>query len=154
MTFYLWMLLKSFWAAIWLYDRDVKHFGRDNTYEFVHNGKPIRLLPAKPLDPLERPPPKPKLTYATSTNNRIQLLSHKDFEREAHNTGLMFALVTKACSQPTSESTSDHPLAVTLLLEEFIESHQMTYPMSSLPFTIFNVQLIWCRDHNYQSSSL
>ncbi|XP_022876875.1 uncharacterized protein LOC111395090 [Olea europaea var. sylvestris] len=103
----------------WLYDHDVKHFERDNTYEFVHNGKPIRLLPTKPFDPSKRPPPKTTPTCATSTKNRIQVLSHKAFELEAHDTGLMFALVTKACSQPTTEANSDRLLVTTPLLEEF-----------------------------------
>ncbi|XP_022888993.1 uncharacterized protein LOC111404414 [Olea europaea var. sylvestris] len=100
----------------WLYDYDFRHFGRDNIYEFVHQRKTIRLFPTKPLDPLMKLPSK-----ANPTDNRLQLLSHKEFEREFHNNGLMFALVTKACSHPISESHNDHPLDVTSLLEEFID---------------------------------
>ncbi|XP_022852355.1 uncharacterized protein LOC111373989 [Olea europaea var. sylvestris] len=101
----------------WLYDRDVRHFGRDNTYEFLHDGKTILFLPAKPSDP-------PKKTTSISTpkgvsDSRIQLLSLKDFEREGQDTGLMFALVAKTCSRTSPDSPIDIPPEVSPLLEEF-----------------------------------
>ncbi|PKA52003.1 hypothetical protein AXF42_Ash008232 [Apostasia shenzhenica] len=33
----------------WLYDRDVIHYGRSNTYVFTFKGKKVKLNPAKPL---------------------------------------------------------------------------------------------------------
>ncbi|PKA46484.1 hypothetical protein AXF42_Ash012617 [Apostasia shenzhenica] len=35
----------------WLYDRDVIHYGRSNTYTFTFKGKKVKLNPAKPKEP-------------------------------------------------------------------------------------------------------
>ncbi|XP_022888967.1 uncharacterized protein LOC111404386 [Olea europaea var. sylvestris] len=97
----------------WLYDHDVMHFGRNNIYEFLHNGKTIHLLPAKPSNPPKKATPThmPKGVIDAC----LHLLSFKDFEREGQDTGLMFALVARACSQTTLDSHTDFPPEVTSL---------------------------------------
>ncbi|XP_022880791.1 uncharacterized protein LOC111398069 [Olea europaea var. sylvestris] len=115
----------------WLYDHDVKYFGHDNIYEFLHNGKTIRLLPAKPSNPPKKatPTPMPKDVI----DARLQLLSFKDFEHEGQDTKLMFALAARPGSQTTLNSHSDFLPEVTSLLNEFSDVMPIDLPDALTP---------------------
>lgn len=45
------MYVSRFLGKPWLYDLDVIHYGRCNTYVFKHDGKKIVLNPSKPSEP-------------------------------------------------------------------------------------------------------
>ncbi|XP_058068206.1 uncharacterized protein LOC131217311 [Magnolia sinica] len=64
----------------WIYDKDVTHKGRKNTYSFIYKGKPITLNPMKD----------DKLEEAKSAST---LLSMARFMEESRERGIMYALV-------------------------------------------------------------
>ncbi|KAJ0980671.1 hypothetical protein J5N97_008926 [Dioscorea zingiberensis] len=99
----------------WLYDLDVTHHGRANTYVFMHKGKSIMLTPARPK--LRNNPPKP-LPMQVATKS-LTLLTRNAFEQESTNSGIIFTLVTTTASPTSSLTTSITPSEFVSLLEEF-----------------------------------
>ena len=71
----------------WLYDRNVSHNGRENTYTFRYMNKNITLNPCRPRELLSSPGPKPSPTlsspHSVSTPPRktISHIDHRSFER-------------------------------------------------------------------------
>ncbi|PKA46808.1 hypothetical protein AXF42_Ash015702 [Apostasia shenzhenica] len=72
----------------WLYDRDVIHYGRSNTYVFTFKGKKVKLNPAKSLKlksietsaPLEQ-------------KKSLHILSSHKFDQEIKKEAISYALV-------------------------------------------------------------
>ncbi|KAJ0962545.1 hypothetical protein J5N97_027667 [Dioscorea zingiberensis] len=100
----------------WLYDLDVTHHGRANTYVFMHKSKSIMLTPALPKSRNE--PPKASPIHVAK--KPLTLLTPKAFAQESTSSGILFALVTTMASPTSSLTTSvqSNPWIVSLL-EEF-----------------------------------
>ncbi|KAK8949134.1 hypothetical protein KSP39_PZI005042 [Platanthera zijinensis] len=111
----------------WLYDHDVTHFGRANTYEFKFNGKTITLKPTPPKDPSVPP----KDTVVPVERKALSLLGKKEFERNTFIDGIIYALV---CLQVKGDAASFDSLPPSLrkLLEEFQDVYPDELP-SELP---------------------
>ncbi|KAJ0967944.1 hypothetical protein J5N97_024861 [Dioscorea zingiberensis] len=99
----------------WLYDLDVTHHGRANTYVFMHKGKSIMLTPARPKSRNE--PPKASPIHVAK--KPLTLLTPKAFAQESTSSGILFALVTTMTSPTSSLTTSVNPPVIVSLLEEF-----------------------------------
>ncbi|KAF7844110.1 putative mitochondrial protein [Senna tora] len=83
----------------WLYDHNVISYRRENTHAFKHGEKTILLQPAKP-----KIEPKTSLKskgHKTKDHN-LHLLTHRQFEDESKEIGVMLALVPKICVRITS----------------------------------------------------
>ncbi|PKA64796.1 hypothetical protein AXF42_Ash016827 [Apostasia shenzhenica] len=77
----------------WLYDRDMIHYGRSNTYVFTFKGKKMKLNPANPKEPL-------KLRIRESSapleqKKSLHILSSHKFEQEIKNEAISYALVVR-----------------------------------------------------------
>ncbi|KAK8938735.1 hypothetical protein KSP39_PZI011547 [Platanthera zijinensis] len=107
----------------WLYDYDVTHFGRANTYEFKFNGKTIVLKPSPPKDPSLAS----KDTIVPVEKKTISLISRKELERETFMDGVIYALV---CLQAKEDAPSlaSLPLSLRTLLDEYKDVYPVDLP--------------------------
>ncbi|KAK8918413.1 hypothetical protein KSP39_PZI022006 [Platanthera zijinensis] len=112
----------------WLYDYDVTHFGRANTYEFKFNGKTVVLKPSAPKDPSSIS----KDTVVPVEKKTISLISRKELEREPFMDGVIYALV---CLQAKEESptVASLPLSLRNLLEEYKDVYPVDLPPTLPP---------------------
>uniref|UniRef100_A0A5B7BML6 RNA-directed DNA polymerase n=1 Tax=Davidia involucrata TaxID=16924 RepID=A0A5B7BML6_DAVIN len=101
----------------WLYDMDVLHHGRANTYTFKYGGKTYQLNPSKPVEKATEP--QVKSSPRPSKSQTLQLLNRKEFEGVGQELGFVLALVDKDVLQVPSDPTVDHPPEIHRLLHEF-----------------------------------
>uniref|UniRef100_A0A6J0PE26 Uncharacterized protein LOC109505315 n=1 Tax=Elaeis guineensis var. tenera TaxID=51953 RepID=A0A6J0PE26_ELAGV len=101
----------------WIYDVDAHNFGRENTYVFTHNGKKIKLKPAKPSMP--QPAKGDKKFLQTPDQKNCHILTHKEFEKESGQFGVVLAVLLRSKIHLTSDSQANPPLEIEKLKEEF-----------------------------------
>ncbi|KAM2088669.1 hypothetical protein ACFX1T_032717 [Malus domestica] len=102
----------------WLYDRNVKSCGRENTYTFQHEGKNITLKPSNPaIKPIKEVQPTLPLNGKAS-EHRLSILSPVDFTHELQDTGVVFALLLKPVSKCTPTPFAE---PIRQLLTEFCD---------------------------------
>ena len=97
----------------WLYDHDVKIYGRSNMCQFEYNGKNIKLLPFQPKLELNEP----KTPVAKKTKG-IHLVNGKTFGQQVEEGAPIMILTVK---ETTRESTTSIPPEVTSVIEEFAD---------------------------------
>ncbi|PKA65212.1 hypothetical protein AXF42_Ash013333 [Apostasia shenzhenica] len=87
----------------WLYDRDVIHYGRSNTYVFTFKGKKVKLNPVKPL--------KLKSTESSAPleqKKSLHILSSHKFEQEIKKETISYALVVREKNEiPSNDCISE-----------------------------------------------
>lgn len=66
----------------WLYDKNATNFGKDNTYVFTHNGKRIKLAPARPSD---HKGTSPKTSHSKTHTKKLHFLSGMSVKQKADN---------------------------------------------------------------------
>ncbi|KAL3504168.1 hypothetical protein ACH5RR_034009 [Cinchona calisaya] len=93
-------IIQSGSCSHWLYDRDVKHNGKANTYSFKFNDKHIVLKPLstetmKYQEPKSAKEEDSKPKKVIEKKKALQILSKKPLERESEEQGVVFALVSK-----------------------------------------------------------
>ncbi|PKA62667.1 hypothetical protein AXF42_Ash012254 [Apostasia shenzhenica] len=74
----------------WLYDRDVIHYGRSNTYVFTFKGKKVKLNPAKSLKLKSKESSAP-----LEQKKSLHILSSHKFEQEIKSEAISYALVVR-----------------------------------------------------------
>ena len=85
----------------WLYDRNVLHKGRQNTYTFRYMNKNITLNPCRPTELLSSPGPKPSPTLSSPHNvsappkGTISLLHHRSFERLGNSNKFFLTILAR-----------------------------------------------------------
>ena len=90
----------------WLFDREVMHNGRLNTYTFTKDHKKITLTPLK-ISSLSKPKDNPKLDVFLTTLLKSQMHEYEPFKE--------WILLGQ---EPTQATASPHPL-LTPLLHDF-----------------------------------
>ncbi|KAK8936663.1 hypothetical protein KSP39_PZI012026 [Platanthera zijinensis] len=111
----------------WLYDRDVTHFGRANSYEFKFNGKTITLRPTIPKEPVVLA----KDTTIPVERKTLNLVGRKEFASDPFYDGIMYALVLLS-AKPESSLLDELPSELQVLLEEYKDVYPDELP-STLP---------------------
>ena len=91
----------------WLFDVDVTIYGKSNTCVFFYEGKRYRIQPTEP---------KNHTNQKSVANKSIHILSAKDFEHEAKDPSLVFALSVK---EQITQPQMVVPPAVQPILTEF-----------------------------------
>ncbi|KAK8947266.1 hypothetical protein KSP39_PZI006860 [Platanthera zijinensis] len=111
----------------WLFDHDVTHYGRANTYEFKFNGRVIVLKPSPPKDPSTPS----KDTVIPVEKRALGLIGRKELTRATFMDGVLYALVCLHVKADTASSECLPP-ALRSLLEEFVDVYPDELP-SGLP---------------------
>ena len=114
----------------WLYDHNVTSYGKENTHTFKHGGKTILLQPAKP-ETENKTSLKPN--HLNTRNHNLHFLTHKQFEVESKELGVMLALVPKLSVRLTSVGNCEVPCEVSQLLEEFRDISPDELPLELPP---------------------
>jgi hypothetical protein len=124
----------------WLYDREVKHEGKENTYSFGFNGKQIVLKPlsaeamrerqVKRPSKHEEEPPKVKIG---TKKKSLQILSRKSFEKEAKHTGVIFMVVGKEKNHPVFPNHATNSPELSKLLADFADVAPKDLPKGLSP---------------------
>jgi len=112
----------------WLYDHDVTHYGRANTYEFKFRGKTIVLKPTPPKDPSIPA----KETSVLGEKKTLSLIGKKEFMRDSFVDGVMYALVCLQVKENIS-NFDDLPLPIRTLLEDFKDIYPDELPPTLPP---------------------
>lgn len=113
----------------WEFDRDITHYGAENTYQFTWNTHKILLIPSKDSPP---PPPIPTLLSPASSSTPTKpslICSYEAFRSELGTKGVALALVPAAISPPSSVTIHKDIASV---LTEFLDVFPTDLP-SSLP---------------------
>jgi hypothetical protein len=87
----------------WLYDRDVQHCGKENTYAFSFKNKDIILKPMTTAEMEKHKENKPKNAADVKTNS-LHILTKRRFQDESMETGVIYAVVVKEVSKTTTVS--------------------------------------------------
>ncbi|KAI9175167.1 hypothetical protein LWI28_028441 [Acer negundo] len=120
----------------WLYDLDVKSFGRANTHMFTHQGKTITLQPAKPKDSI------PTQTNTSivdrhsptvSPKHNLHILGPREFMRHSHQIGIVYALVMREQTRDTPTLGLEPTPAIRQLLDEFVDVTPHDLPIELPP---------------------
>ena len=142
----------------WLYDRNVSHNGRENTYTFRYMNKNIILNPCRPRDLLSSPSPKPSPTlsspHSVSTHPRgtISLLHHRPFERLGNSNKFFLTILAKELASdsiafpnvPSGDlSLRDLPVEIDDLLKEFVDVVPEELPSELPPLRDIQHALTW-----------
>lgn len=96
----------------WIYDHDVTHYGKNNTYVFRHNGKTMTLMPIRPKEVTSgktKEAPKPR-------GQSLVILTRKKFEEESQDSGVVYAVVARAVPD---DSTLVVPSEIQRVLSEY-----------------------------------
>lgn len=114
----------------WLYDRDVYHNGKKNTYQFMFNNEKIVLKPMSAEQMKQRWEIKTKDVVETqkrlgiiaeAQSTHLCVLTKKNFERESGRSGVVFAVMAKETSNPAPTTPQETFLKVSKLLSEFLD---------------------------------
>jgi len=120
----------------WLYDRNVSHNGRENTYAFRYMNKNITLNPCRlrelPSSPGSKPSPTLSSPQSVSTPPRgtISLLHHRPFERLGNSNKFFLTILARELASdsiafpnvPSGDlSLRDLPVEIDDLLKEFVD---------------------------------
>jgi len=106
----------------WLYDHEVHHNGKANTYSFMFNNKQVVLRPLKEQT-IRKHQDKPKkkvdrLMGSEQGKQPLHFLTKKPFESEIKENGVIFAVVAREIHDSTNVPLQIPP-EVTNLLAEF-----------------------------------
>lgn len=129
----------------WLFDRDVFHCGKENTFHFIWEGNDITLYPksSEELKKMKKTSPKVASEVSlnvTSVNSKqqpkcmkkeLQLLTKKQFLNESRECGVIYILVNKQVKD-RDLSTNNLPKEVQVLLQEFSDNASDELP-NALP---------------------
>ncbi|XP_024200577.1 uncharacterized protein LOC112203910 [Rosa chinensis] len=104
----------------WLFDRDVNHNGKENTYSFLFNKKKVVL---KPMQAAEMAKYKGKASKGVGSNKKsLHILTKKKFQVESEEAGVIYAVVAKETvgitAVPNSPVCPENP-ELTELLSSF-----------------------------------
>ncbi|XP_028056995.1 uncharacterized protein LOC114260987 [Camellia sinensis] len=102
----------------WLYDRDVQHSGKENTYAFSFKNKEIVLKPMTTAEMEKFKEKKPK-DVTENKPKSLNILTKKCFQAESMELGVIYAVVVKEVSDLAAESVSELPTEVAKLLSHF-----------------------------------
>ena len=120
----------------WLYDRNVSHNGRENTYTFRYMNKNITLNPCRPRELLSSPGPKPSPTlsspHSVSTPPRetISHIHHRSFEKLGNSNKFFVTILARELTSDSivfpnvlsgDLSLQDLPVEIDDLLKEFVD---------------------------------
>jgi hypothetical protein len=112
----------------WLYDRDVYHSGKNNTYHFTFNDEQIVLKPMSAEQMKQKQEVKPKdaaktqkrlKNIAETQNKHLFVLNKKKFEQESRKSGVVLAVRAKEKSGPATTTPQETRPEVSKLLSEF-----------------------------------
>ncbi|XP_057962248.1 uncharacterized protein LOC131153809 [Malania oleifera] len=112
----------------WLYDLDVSHNGRANTYTFRCNGKKIVLSHLEPKKD-KQDKAKKNLKIKENVGTYLHVLSKKKFEQESKETLVVYVVATKKNDSSTLEHEIPHE--VSPILAEFDDV--ISEPPNELP---------------------
>ena len=113
----------------WLYDHDMDHKTRPNTYSFNKNNKRYTMHPLK-----EEAKHIIKRSSTTSKSNKINgFLCAERFEAEISEVGVIYALVNKQVESGEAGKSPQYPIEIQHLLEEYKELTMETVPKSLPP---------------------
>ncbi|CAL5428331.1 unnamed protein product [Camellia sinensis] len=102
----------------WLYDRDVQHSGKENTYAFSFKNKEIVLKPMTTAE-MEKFKEKKPRDVTENKPKSLHILTKKCFQAESMELGVIYAVVVKEVSDLAAESVSELPTEVAKLLSHF-----------------------------------
>ncbi|KAL5715946.1 hypothetical protein ACHQM5_017696 [Ranunculus cassubicifolius] len=107
----------------WIYDRDVYHCGRENTYSFLFKSKKIVLKPMRTAEMEKYKVNKSKSHVGEKATGDVKkplhILTKKKFEQESKETAVMYALVMKEVEETHLFHASTMPVEITKLLSDF-----------------------------------
>ena len=109
----------------WLFDQNVKHYGRENTYDLMVGKKEVVLKPMTLAEMNKFKESKPKVVEGKKKRdleNNIKLLhvlTKKNFQVESHKAGVVFVVIAQQVREPTVGCDVGIPLEVSTLLSEF-----------------------------------
>ncbi|KAF7801795.1 uncharacterized protein G2W53_040906 [Senna tora] len=114
----------------WLYDHNVISYGRENTHAFKYEEKIVLLQPAK--HEIE-----PKISIKSkghkTKDHNLNFLTHRQFEDESKEIGVMLALVPKISIRITSVGICEVPCEISQLLKEFQDIFPYELPLELPP---------------------
>ena len=142
----------------WLYDRNVSHNGRENTYTFRYMNKNITLNPCQHREFLSSPGPKPSPTLSSlnsvSTPPRatISFLHHRPSERLGNSNKFFLTILARELALesivfPNCLSETSQLRLMTYLKNLWMLSSR-NFLVSSLPCVTYNMLLTWFLDPN------
>ena len=121
----------------WLYDRDVHHCGKENTYSFMLKNQKVVL---KPMTAIEMG--KYRIQKSTKVVEGMKSSLHiltKKFQHESKENGVIYVVIMKEVSMKDVGSISSIPNKATELLDDFSDIAPTDLP-SELPHsTTFNI---------------
>ena len=109
----------------WLFDRNVKHYGRENTYALMVGKKEVVLKPMTSAEMNNSMKSKPKVVegnkkrYFENNTKLLHVLTKKNFLVESHKVGVVFAVIVREIREPTVCCDVCIPLEVSTFLFEF-----------------------------------
>lgn len=113
----------------WEFDRDIIHYGAENTYQFTWHTHKILLLPSKDSPPPSPIPALPPPSSSSTPSKPSLICSYEAFKSELSTEGLALALVPASISPPSPTIIHKDIAAV---LTEFLDVFPTDLP-SSLP---------------------
>ena len=142
----------------WLYDRDVYHSGKNNTYHFTFNDEQIVLKPMSAEQMKQKQEVKPKdaaktqkrlKNIAETQNKHLFVLNKKKFEQESRKSGVVLAVRAKEKSGPATTTPQETRPESPSCCQNFQMSLQMICPTNCHQCVAFNMQLTWYLVHSY-----
>nr|XP_024926556.1 uncharacterized protein LOC112490622 [Ziziphus jujuba var. spinosa] len=107
----------------WLFDRNVQHTGRQNTYSFIWHNKKIVLLPPTPPGTTPHKTSRDKLRHPhQNLLGQLNTLSATQDSSQYHNSHALIALILKVVEM--TESNITIPPTIQPLLEEYSDLSQ------------------------------
>ncbi|KAF7147941.1 hypothetical protein RHSIM_Rhsim03G0243100 [Rhododendron simsii] len=101
-----------------LYDRDVQHCGKENTYAFSFKNKEIVLKPMNTTEMEKYKEKKPK-GVAENKPKSLHIRTKKCFQIESMELGVIYAVVVNEVSESAAATASELPSEVAELLSHF-----------------------------------
>nr|XP_027124342.1 uncharacterized protein LOC113741054 [Coffea arabica] len=140
-------------GQLWLYDRDVDHNGKTNTYSFKFNDQQIVLKPmsAETMKKFHEKKPtkqeKSRVNEVIETRKKpFQILSKKQFERENKEQRVIMVLVFREAKISAVVNSEEVPPEIVKLLSDFFDVAPEDLPYGLPPMRDIQHAIDFIRD--------